>query len=1490
MLDPTHPTEQVSLLSRLPPVRQKSRWRVGQTIARLLCVMLGLVGLTPFAIGFVLRSAWVQDWVRRETSKALEDQGIHARYTLAIRGFPPTAELHDVVIESSDGGAPFLEAKVMSARPRLFALLSGKFVIEQVEVDRPKARVVIAGGKLANLDLYLPEKKEKSKEPLHLPFDVFAVTDGDVDLWIEGVNVRADEVDLDVTVQDDPVKGSSIETEMRIGSGAVHRRRTLDDGTVERDDDSICSLEGRVRVDPSAITVRRLKLNGVADFEGRGKELPPCEVPATDPRVVELELQHVHVTLPEKEGRMPAIDGHVKVKASLALTKRLSPTPKTAGWISADVDVAFEPGKPLPDIKGHVEAGNIQVDHFSFARSVDSTFDMRGGIVRSERTTVGIADGTVVVTNLEVQPLAKGIPIKGSAEVRDASFNSLMHDLGVSKHPWLEWQIKEVHVPLLTGTCDPLKLDADFTAKTPDFVVYDSPIDHPTRTRMVHVQDADISAHLAIRPDSLQFRNAYVQSPKSWVRSSMVLIGFSRQLEVVAEAAHVDFAEVGPVGGTPMTGVFDGSVKLYADTDDPHLEAQGSISDFVLADMPMGQVSQVHAKLDMNAPTTLTFTNAKGHKGRSEYELPLATMHIGGGANVVFDGTVQSNGFDMRDLLSIFHFEDDPRFEGIGAKIDGRTELHVALGGPEDKCHEGYMTVRSDAHVSDVDLFGEHFEEGDLRFDLRFPDRQAGLNGAELEVDSFSLHKVRRSTDGAAIGSVLGSASILRGGELRGSAVVEGIPLSRVQTLTKALPQDALLDGAASGIIQIGGSVDAFLVTGNIDVTPVRVRGTPLGPSHLRFSMSQFPKKTRVIGKTACGAPLGAPFDKDAYLADTSAQGQFEVDGDLFGGQVELAHLKMTRQKQAEIAGTIGLKRLDLGTVAKVALWTPPTEDDNAPSSPAIRGEISGDILLDAAKQGELGKARATFVPRALWVEQEGKRLSLKPTSSLLTLSGGTLEVQPLEIEMTTPQGLSGSINLKGKVARLDGDPTLDVDAELKPVDLGLLVGVVPKLDRAQGSLAGSLHLGGRAADPSIDGDVRVRGGEFAVHGWPSVVSGVEIDLKAGRQELSITRGTAKFAGGTLSVLGRVPLHGLALGEVDATVAARGLRLSPADGITAGLDADLRVTLDPDGTFDRRKLPHVTGEVIITDFDYTRPVSLSTDIFQGRAQRTEVDTYDPQLDAVMLDVAVRSRAPMRIRNNLAEAQLSIDTGTLVVSGTNQRFGLRGALRALPGGRLRVPFASSVFDIKQAQIRFDDPTRIAPNVDLTAQTEYRRGGDTMGSGGVVAYTGSGSYWRFNMHASGDSNDLKIELTSDPPLSQEDVMLLLTLGMTRAEIEQMRGGLAVAGAGAALEALNLSGASSKIRESIQVIDDFRFGSAYSPRTGRTEPQITVGKRITNDVRAQITTSLAEDRELRAAVQLRLSQRLSVQASYDNVADTFSPAMGNLGLDLRWRLEFE
>jgi hypothetical protein len=40
----------------------------------------------------------------------------------------------------------------------------------------------------------------------------------------------------------------------------------------------------------------------------------------------------------------------------------------------------------------------------------------------------------------------------------------------------------------------------------------------------------------------------------------------------------------------------------------------------------------------------------------------------------------------------------------------------------------------------------------------------------------------------------------------------------------------------------------------------------------------------------------------------------------------------------------------------------------------------------------------------------------------------------------------------------------------------------------------------------------------------------------------------------------------------------------------------------------------------------------------------------------------------------------------------------------------------------------------------------------------------------------------------------------------------------------------------------------------------------------------------------VEWQLSPRVSVEGSYDNVNDISSSSLGNLGADVRWRMEFE
>ena len=284
------------------------------------------------------------------------------------------------------------------------------------------------------------------------------------------------------------------------------------------------------------------------------------------------------------------------------------------------------------------------------------------------------------------------------------------------------------------------------------------------------------------------------------------------------------------------------------------------------------------------------------------------------------------------------------------------------------------------------------------------------------------------------------------------------------------------------------------------------------------------------------------------------------------------------------------------------------------------------------------------------------------------------------------------------------------------------------------------------------------------------------------------------------------------------------------------------------------------------------------------AKRTTVDNYDPALDKIALDLNVIARAPLRIRNNVAEIDLGIVGQGVQITGTNQRFGVHGELRAQPRGRVRV--LSNEFEVRQLALKFDDPTRIMPYIDASAVTDYQRA-SAIGAGSGPSAGRNGSSFRITLRAYGPADDPKLEMSSEPALSQEDISLLLTVGLTKAEVDQQGSSALTAFAYEAVGAA--SGADRAVKKVIPV-DDFRFGSHYSPRTGRTEPNITFGKRITEGVRATLTSGIAEDRQLRTTIEVQLNQNSGLQVSYDNINNVSSVGIGNFGADYRLRIEWE
>jgi len=1505
-----------TMATRRTGARSKKRdW--GRSVTRAVCAALAVVGALPFVAALVIRSASARQWAARESQRLLRERGIVATYATALRVWPLAVELDGVRVNSSDSGPPALECGRILVRPRFFALLAGKLAIDGIDLDGPRLRAVVREGRLLNLAV--KDMGAKRVGPLHAPFNAFSVTDGAIDLDVDEVRVEARSLDLDVTAEDDPVLGGSFEVALRTGRAELHRGRARADGSVATDDDALCMVEARVRVDPSGVLVRRFTGVGSVDLDAAPGTTPSCDLPAGDMRRAELSLSHVRVQLPDEPGRLPRVDGHVHARAPIGLAERAASLPETNGWVGVDADVRFAGDTVLPEVSGTVEAHDVRLAQFAFAEEVQSQLSIRRNVVESPRTTVRLARGTLTFSDTVVSPLAKGVKLdRTRLDVSGVDFTALLRALGVHPSSWVGWDIREIHVPLVAGTFAPLKLDGDFTAKTYSFGVYDRPAEDRARERLFGFSEAQIAAHLGVRPDGVKFMDVHAALPRSHVDGAFVSLGFRNDLRVDVPHVWADLDDISPIGPVPMHGKLDATAHIGGVFNRPEPEGDiRSLAGFVVADVAFGDMSAGHVTVDVDKPE-VEITAAHAKRGNSAYEVPTAQLRFGGTRGFVVDAVGSSGGFGLRDLLSMFALDEDPRFDGIDGKFAARSDVHVSLGGPEDACGNGYVDVTAKGHLTDVLLYGERFARGDADVSLKWYDRQRGIAGADVDVRSFVLDKVQPAVGAraGATGTVLGSASIRRGGALAGNVMVQGLPLSRVDSLG---PIARLLEGSVSGVAHVSGNLDdfqpdaGFVARAELDLAGTRARAVALPSSHLDVTLTQrMPQPKRSPGRTKCGAQIAPPFDKQAYLADASSRGEWTVNGSLLGDTVRLGDVVVTRAKSSHVKGRVSLRALDLGLLDRVL--EPPKDDSGGligASAGSLDGQAWGELIVDDIPLDAPAKASVRLVVGPTFVSRAGRKITLRPPRDPLVLAGDTLSIPPLEMALDTDtreghgpspgeSGFHGGFVLSGAVRKVSTDATLDLDARLDPVDLAILPRLVPRVDRASGHVEGNVRVTGRARAPALAGELHATGDEVEVRGLPSALTDLRVDVSASANELSAS-GNAKFAGGTASFDASVPLRGLEIGQLDSHIALRDTHLTPEEGVSATLDANLELGFDPmTRGSGLSALPRLTGDVTVLSLAYLRPISLNADItaLATRAKRTVVNAYDPALDFVALDLRVLSSVPIVIKNNLVEVQLGVDSGTLEVTGTNQRVGLRGVLRTQPGGRFH--FQTSEFDVQQGLIRFDDPTRIAPNVDITAVTEYRRYTDTsVGAAGGGASGGStaasagstrgGSLWRITLHAYGDADNLRVEMTSEPALSQEDIVLLLTVGTTRAELDQLQA--SSLGLSIGLNALGAaSGADRAVKTALPIIDDFRFGSAYSTVTGKTEPQLTVGKRLTTDVRASVTAGLSEDRELRSVIEWRLNNRLSVQGSYDNINDVSSSALGNLGVDLRWRLEFE
>jgi len=386
-----------------------------------------------------------------------------------------------------------------------------------------------------------------------------------------------------------------------------------------------------------------------------------------------------------------------------------------------------------------------------------------------------------------------------------------------------------------------------------------------------------------------------------------------------------------------------------------------------------------------------------------------------------------------------------------------------------------------------------------------------------------------------------------------------------------------------------------------------------------------------------------------------------------------------------------------------------------------------------------------------------------------------------------------------------------------------------PEIREGAGTLTIRGRIGGTTAAPQPVGDVTIQGGMFQLHGRPETLREVEARILVSPEGLRLVEGTGTLGRGRVRASGDLTLDGWQPGAYRIVATGRNVSVAPFDGLQTVWDLDLELV----GQGNRSLL---RGEGRLLQGRYTGRLNLVTMLLNRQSEPAA--HVSP---GIPIHVTLKLNNNLRVDTNWARLQVG---GRLSLEGTTARPIVLGSLESEEG---RITFRKHRWTVLSAAVRFADPRRIDPLLDVTGRALIKQ-------------------YDVTLHLSGRLDELTFRFSSVPPLKQQEVLALVTLGTTGAT------------------------AGDAFGEVAQLFAEDVMGLAtggYAPetfgveKTDKAEQVFNVGKQVTEDVRVLYSQALsgASKRVLRMEYQVIGPLLLSAEQDFQ----------GGFGGDVLIRLRF-
>ncbi|HXJ80761.1 MAG TPA: translocation/assembly module TamB domain-containing protein, partial [Candidatus Methylomirabilis sp.] len=667
------------------------------------------------------------------------------------------------------------------------------------------------------------------------------------------------------------------------------------------------------------------------------------------------------------------------------------------------------------------------------------------------------------------------------------------------------------------------------------------------------------------------------------------------------------------------------------------------------------------------------------------------------------------------------------------------------------------ITVRG-ATVSDIEL---PFRVS--RSSVRIERAKARLGTSRIAADASATWKGM---------GALTADSLARDTEMK---VEVRAPATRLEDLAPLLPPALQGRGEFAVTARAAGTPRAWRGTGALTSALVELSAGPLRQLRVTYAADQTRVEVTDLQVDALGVPIRATADwawaggggAKATLGPASLASLVTPPGSVDVKGRGRATIEARMQSAADVSGTA---RADLDDVAVAGVLLGRGQIDvsardgsfrveAAFPEPRLRASANGRIDSGGTLTGETvvpgidltALTRRLAVPGGL-----GGALSVRATArvplaeprrgeGVLTIDPVRLNVAsetweshgPIEIRWARGALSLAAFQLAAKDGLVSGAGTLAADGVLDAraslhLPLGLLQALRPEIRESGGVLDLSLRASGRASAPVLSGDGAIHQGSLLLRSRPEVLRDVEAVVSLSSQGIHLREATGSIGGGRVQARGDLALQGWQPAGYRVQIRVQNVAVNPVEGFSSAWDADLELS-------GLTREAQLQGRARLVRGLYNRDLSIIT-LATSSSRAVAADT-GPRL---RLSVRVNLADNLVVRNRIADLRAD---GVLTVEGTTAQPVVFGSIESRDG---RVVFRGHDWTVTSAAVRFSDPRRIDPYLDVVATTR------------ITEYD-------VTMQVTGPVSNVAVRFSSTPRLSQNDLLSLVAFGVTGADLK-------------------------------------------------------------------------------------------------------------------------